>query len=94
MIKVTTYRLEKDLPRYPAGTIIHREQEFLPSQYARGGDYLANESWFTVESSRRIRAIDYVGQVIDRALTDYNIETSEWVNIVEGDESWKNTESL
>ena len=82
-MKVTkTYQLNKELPRYPVGSIVYHEFEVLPSRF-NDGTYKTDGKWYVLHGKMEITAITYVGEVIDRAMNDHNIDADDWVTLLE-----------
>ena len=80
MKKIATYKLLKELPMYPAGTIVTHEFETLPSMY-NDGTYNTDGSWHT---DRGVMASNYLESLIkwcaDSQRTDDHHE--EWVEFI------------
>ena len=76
------YRLNKELPRYEAGSIIYHRYEVLPSRF-NSGTYTTDGEYFVLRGDMKIQAISYVGEIIDRAISDFNIVADEWVTLLE-----------
>jgi hypothetical protein len=77
MKHVIKYKLLKELPMYPAGTIITHEFDELPSQY-NSGTYFSDGIWYTKDNVRASLFLEHlVKWCASSQRTDDNHD--EWV---------------
>lgn len=52
MEKIKKYKLLKNLPMYPAGTIVTHRFEILPSKFRENDTYCTDGEWITDEGTQ------------------------------------------
>ena len=77
---VVEYKLLRDLPMYPAGTIVRHEYEVLPSQYLdKQGNpqtYATDGTWYTEDN---VRATQFLEHTVKWCATSQRGDTDGWI---------------
>lgn len=73
---VIEYELLRELPTYPAGTIIKRTYTLLPSMYREGSTYISDENYMVGNT----HAITFLAKLIERCVgAKGNDEYDGWI---------------
>jgi len=76
------YKLLRDLPMYPAGTVVYHEYEILPSQYLdKQGNkqtYATDGDWYT-DIDLKVKATQFLEDTVKWCATSQRDDTYGWV---------------
>jgi hypothetical protein len=80
------YRLLRDLPMYPSGTIITHEYEVLPSQYldkqGNKQNYATEGEWYT-DDGLKVLVTQFLEQTVRWCATSQRGDTDGWIEVVD-----------
>jgi hypothetical protein len=84
---ITKYRLLRDLPMYPTGTVVEHRYEVLPSQYldkqGNKQNYATEGNWYTEDS---VVATQFLEHLVKWCAASQREDTKGWIEKVASDE--------